>query len=211
VSSDPTAARTDYTAGRLEDGDVDSDPFALFGRWLADAAASGMPDPNAMVLGTLDPDGRPSSRTVLLRGIDEGFRLFTNRESRKGRALAAHRDASLLFPWYALQRQVIVAGEVEQLQPMEDDAYFASRPWGSRIAARASSQSRPIGSRVELERAFADEAEAYPDDVPRPAYWGGYRVVPRSIEFWQGRASRLHDRILFERRDDAWSVTRLQP
>jgi pyridoxamine 5'-phosphate oxidase len=215
ASEDPLSRRRDYGLGALAEGDVDPDPFVQFRRWLSEATDASAPEPNAMVLGTVDPDGRPSARTVLLRGLDHGFLFFTNRDSRKGRALAARPVASLLFPWYSLQRQVIVLGDVEEVSDGESDAYFASRPWGSRIAARASRQSQPITSRAALQDAVAAEEAAFPESgpVPRPNRWGGYRLVPTELEFWQGRPSRLHDRLRFERDVEAggWRVTRLQP
>ncbi|WP_431797230.1 pyridoxamine 5'-phosphate oxidase [Microbacterium kunmingense] len=214
--TDPLARHTDYGNRSLDESDVGSDPIARFSAWLEDAAARGVYEPNAMVVGTVDADGTPSSRTVLLRAVDaDGFVFYTDRSSRKGRALAAHPVATLLFPWYTLHRQVIVTGEVSLVDDAESDAYWASRPHGSRIAGTASAQSQPIGSRAELDARVAEVEEAFPKgrEVPRPARWGGYRLRPRRIEFWQGRTSRLHDRIVFTRTGDgaAWSVARLQP
>ncbi|WP_322410877.1 pyridoxamine 5'-phosphate oxidase [Microbacterium invictum] len=214
--TDPLARHTDYGNESLVESDVADDPIAQFAAWLEDAAARGVYEPNAMVLGTVDADGTPSSRTVLLRAVDaDGFVFYTDRSSRKGRALAAHPVATLLFPWYALHRQVNVTGEVAFVDDAESDAYWASRPHGSRVAATASAQSQPIGSRGELEAWVAEVETAYPEgrEVPRPSRWGGYRLRPRRIEFWQGRTSRLHDRLVFTRAADegAWKVERLQP
>jgi pyridoxamine 5'-phosphate oxidase len=219
--TDPDAAlsrHTDYGAEHLDEADLAADPIAQFEQWLVDAASRGMYEPNAMVLGTIGEDGIPSSRTVLLRGADaDGFVFYTDRSSRKGRALAAHPVATLLFPWYPLHRQVIVTGDVARVDDADSDAYWATRPHGSRIAGTASAQSQPIASRAELESRVRDLEDRYPDgaDVPRPDRWGGYRVRPWAIEFWQGRTSRLHDRLVFTRdRADPggdWRVERLQP
>lgn len=214
--TDPLARHTDYGNQSLDESDVAHDPIAQFSSWLAEAADRGVYEPNAMVLGTVDADGAPSSRTVLLRAIDaDGFVFYTDRSSRKGRALAAHPVATLLFPWYTLHRQVNVTGEVSPVEDAESDAYWASRPHGSRVAGTASHQSQPIGSRAELEARVAEVEVEYPEgrDVPRPGRWGGYRLRPRRIEFWQGRTSRLHDRLVFTRAGDEndWTVERLQP
>ena len=219
--TDPDAAlsrHTDYGAEHLDEADLAADPIAQFEQWLVEAATRGVYEPNAMVLGTIGEDGIPSSRTVLLRGVDAaGLVFYTDRSSRKGRALAAHPVATLLFPWYALHRQVIVTGDVAAVDDAESDDYWAGRPHGSRIAGTASAQSQPIGSRDELEYRVRDLEAQYPGDadVPRPERWGGYRVRPWRIEFWQGRTSRLHDRLVFTR-DRAnptgdWQLERLQP
>ncbi len=214
--TDPLARHTDYGSESLDEADVASDPIAQFEAWLAEAAARGVYEPNAMVLGTVDADGTPSSRTVLLRAVDaDGFVFYTDRSSRKGRALAAHPAATLLFPWYTLHRQVNVTGDVSPVDDAESDAYWASRPHGSRVAGTASHQSQPIGSRAELEAQVAALETEFADraQVPRPARWGGYRLRPRRVEFWQGRTSRLHDRLVFTRADggSAWVIERLQP
>lgn len=208
---------TDYGSESLDEADVAEDPLAQFTRWLAEAGERGVYEPNAMVVGTIDATGVPSSRTVLLRGVDEnGFVFYTDRSSRKGRALAAHPIATLLFPWYSLHRQVIVTGDVTWVSDEESDAYWASRPHGSRIAGTASHQSHPIASRGDLEARVRSLESRHPEDtdVPRPQRWGGYRVSPWRIEFWQGRTSRLHDRLVFSR-DRAemgeWTRERLQP
>jgi pyridoxamine 5'-phosphate oxidase len=203
-----------YDEPGIADGELDADPIAQFAVWLRDAEQAGLPDPNAMVVGTIEPDGRPSSRTVLLKGLDGGqFAFFTNRSSHKGAALAHDGRVSLLFPWYGLHRQVRVEGVAEPAPDAVSDAYWATRPRGSQIGAWASAQSEPIATRAELD---AQEAAAEArfdgvDPIRRPPFWGGYLVTPASIEFWQGRPSRLHDRLLYTRADGGWDVTRLQP
>lgn len=192
------------------------DPIAELDRWLADAVArSGLPNPNAMTLATVDPDGRPSARIVLLKKLDaEGAVFFTNRGSRKGIALAAHPRAALLLHWDSLERQARLEGPVAEVPDDESDAYFASRPRGSQLSAWASAQSRPVPDRRALEQELEQAARRFEGrDVPRPPHWGGYRVVPHRVELWQGRPDRLHDRVLYERDGDgaAWSVRRLAP
>ena len=213
MTENPLAHRLDYTLDELDDTALAASPHALLQRWLQDAAD--LPEPNAMVVSTVDATGAPTSRTVLLRGIDDDGALwfFTNRESRKGRALAANPAASILFPWYALQRQVIVLGTATPVPAERDDAYFASRPRGSQLSAWASHQSEPVASRAALEEQMAEVDARFADDqpVPRPPHWGGYRVEPREIEFWQGRPSRLHDRIVFTCDGDGWAAARRQP
>jgi len=213
MTENPLAHRLDYTLAELDDDALSASPFELLQQWLTDAADQ--PEPNAMVVSTVDAEGRPTSRTVLLRGIDDDGALwfFTNRQSRKGRALAGNPAVSILFPWYALQRQVIVLGTATPLPPERDDAYFASRPRGSQLSAWASHQSEPVASRAALEEQMAEVTARFADDevVPRPPHWGGYRVEPREIEFWQGRRSRLHDRVVFMRDDDEWVGQRRQP
>jgi pyridoxamine 5'-phosphate oxidase len=207
--------RESYELGSLAEDELAETWLEQFERWLAAALGAGMPEPNGMVVATAGADGAPGARTVLLRGVDaRGFRFNTNYRSRKGRELAENPRATLLFPWYAQQRQVIVDGDVSRLDPAESDEYFAKRPRASRIAAAASPQSEAIESRDALERRFAElEAEyAGVDDPPRPEHWGGYLVEPRSVEFWQGRRNRMHDRLRFRRvTGGAWVVERLAP
>jgi pyridoxamine 5'-phosphate oxidase len=188
-----------------------------FERWQAEFATAGAHESTAMVLASASADGQPSARTVLLKGVDErGFEFFTNLDSRKGRELAANPRASLVFPWYELERQVVVVGAVEAVEDERADAYFASRPYGSRIGAHASRQSTVIAGRTVLEEARAELQARYPPEgpVPRPARWSGFRVLPATVEFWQGRPDRLHDRLRFRREagaDGGWVVERLSP
>jgi pyridoxamine 5'-phosphate oxidase len=204
--------RRSYRRMGLSEDDLAPTWLRQFEHWLADAVAAGIVEPNAMVLATADAQARPSARTVLLKGVDdEGFVLFTNRDSRKGREAAANPRAALLFPWHDLQRQVIAEGPIEPLSPDEDDDYFATRPHGSQLGALASAQSQVIPSRDVLERAFAEAAERHPGPVPRPPHWGGLRVRPDAVEFWQGRPDRLHDRLRYRHEGGAWIVERLAP
>lgn len=192
----------------------ETDPFAWFDRWMADAVASEPSDPNAMTLATTTKDGRPSARIVLLKDHDaRGFVFYTNTESRKGEELAANPQAALLFHWKTRQRQIRIEGAIEPVTPAEADAYFASRARISRLGAWASDQSRPLASRAELERRLLEEEVRYPDElVPRPPHWSGYRVKPDSFEFWQDMPYRLHDRTVFTRRaDSGWTVGKLFP
>lgn len=212
-----TALRThtDYGVEKLEEEDLASDPFAQFTAWLAEAAERKVYEPNAMVLGTIDPDGAPSIRTVLLRGVDErGFEFYTDYTSRKGRALLANPAVAVVFPWYTLHRQVKIFGHAHPVEAADSDAYFSNRPRGAQVAAWSSDQSQPIASREALEQKVHDAEGRFADapEVPRPERWGGFRVVPDRVEFWQGRTSRLHDRLLFHRETDAsWRIERLQP
>ncbi len=190
----------------------DTDPFSLFQSWLTDAEKNEINDPNAMALATVGDDGRPSVRMVLLKSADQrGFRFFTNMESRKGRELAAHPVAALCFHWKSLQRQVRIEGDIIPLPESEADAYFQSRHPQSRLGAWASRQSREIDSRETLLSRVEEYKKEFGDQIPRPAYWGGYLLVPNKIEFWQQGDFRLHDRFLFTRRDDQWDVARLSP
>ncbi|WP_327293319.1 pyridoxamine 5'-phosphate oxidase [Streptomyces sp. NBC_01198] len=210
--------RERYRSTGVTEHDLAAEPYAQFTRWFADAvAATGggvIAEPNAMVLSTADADGLPSSRTVLLKGYDlRGFVFFSNYESRKGRALAANPRASLLFPWHAIARQVIVGGDVTRVSPEETAAYFHSRPHGSQIGAWASEQSSVVDSRAVLEKRYAELEARWPQGaaVPVPPFWGGFRVEPATVEFWQGRDNRLHDRLRYVREADGWSVERLAP
>ena len=196
----------------LTEDDIAADWPTQFGRWFADAIEAGLPEPNAMVLATADAAGRPSARSVLLKGYDvRGFVFFTNYGSRKGTELSANPYASLVFPWYPLHRQVVVCGPVERTSRAETEDYFATRPRGAQLGAWASRQSQPLASRADLESAWARAEERFPGDVPAPPHWGGFRVAPTSVEFWQGRISRLHDRLRFRLAGDAWVVERLNP
>lgn len=206
--------RREYTTGGLSEQDAGDDPFALFRQWLAVAIAADVLEPNAMILATATLDGTPSARAVLLKALDDrGFTFFTNYDSRKADEMAANPRVALVFPWHPLERQVRIEGTVEQVTPAESDEYFANRPLGSRLGAWASSQSAVIPDRAFLERQHAELTLKYPDgNVPRPPHWGGYRVLPTVIEFWQGRQSRLHDRIRFTRQPDGrWLRERLAP
>jgi pyridoxamine 5'-phosphate oxidase len=198
----------------LSEDELPSDPIALVQRWFAEARALGIEQADAMTLATATPDGRPSARAVLLKGIDaRGFAFYTNYESRKGRELDANPRAALALLWIPLQRQVRVTGAVARLSAEESDAYFATRPRGSQLAAWASAQSRPLADRAELEARWEALDERYGGlAVPRPPHWGGYRVEPDEIEVWQGRANRLHDRFAYTRgADGGWERVRLQP
>jgi pyridoxamine 5'-phosphate oxidase len=189
------------------------DPIEMFRVWFVDARSAGIFLPESVNLATATPDGVPSSRMMLLKGVDErGFVFFTNYESRKSDELVANPQAALTFYWGVLERQVRVEGVVEKISQQESEVYFHTRPRGSRIGAWASKQSAPLENREELDRRFKEFDERYPgNDVPIPPYWGGWRMKPQRIEFWQGRLNRLHDRLRYERRGEAWQVTRLYP
>ncbi len=194
-------------------GSEPQDPIARFEAWYAEATAKEPSDPNAAALATVGPDGRPSARMMLLKGVDaRGFAFYTNCESRKGLQLQANLRAALCFHWKSLQRQVRVEGQVEQVTPAEADAYFASRPRAAQIGAWASAQSRPMAGRYELEKRVAQYTAKFGlGKIARPPYWSGFRVVPEMIEFWQGRPFRLHDRMVYHRRDGGWAIERLYP
>ena len=204
--------RREYAREALDESNILPDPLAQFSHWLTEAIQAQLPEPTAMTLATADAQGRPGARIVLLKGIDvEGFSFYTNYDSRKGQDLAANPHASLLFYWAELERQVRVEGKVERVPEGESDAYYGSRPLGSRIGAWASPQSRVINNREWLEVHVQQMTVRHGDNPPRPPYWGGYRVVPEVLEFWQGRPSRLHDRIRYRRDGGAWLRERLAP
>lgn len=209
--------RKEYRAHGLAESELAADPFDQFGRWFVEAAGGGVFEPNAMIVSTADARGRPSSRTVLLKSYDNrGFVFFTNYRSRKGSDLAANPYASLLFPWHSIARQVIVSGQAARIREEETAEYFRSRPHGSQLAAWASEQSAVLPSRTDLERRYAQVAARHPEGapVPVPPFWGGFRVVPETVEFWQGRENRLHDRLRYradERSPAGWRVERLFP
>ncbi|MCW2543977.1 MAG: pyridoxamine 5-phosphate oxidase [Frankiales bacterium] len=211
MPSDLPSLRRDYIDAGLSEADLAPTWPEQFRTWFHDAVH--LREPNAMVLSTADAAGEVSSRTVLLKGFDErGFVFFTNHTSRKGRSLAEHPGASLLFPWIDLERQVVVTGSVQPVSQEETDAYFRSRPRGAQVAAWASRQSSVVRSRDELEQRFAELTARFEGaDVPVPEFWGGLRLVPDSVEFWQGRPSRLHDRLRFRREGRDWLVERLSP
>lgn len=205
--------RQEYPGEALDEAGLAGDWPAQFGAWLADAVAAGEPEPNAMVLATADPSGRPSARNVLLKGYDAGgFVCFTNLRSRKATEALANPYASLVFSWLARHRQVVVCGAVAPVPRAEVEAYFARRPRGAQVGAWASPQSQVLASRGELDDAYAAASARFPDAVPAPPHWGGLRVVPETVEFWQGRPDRLHDRLRFRRvGGEMWVVERLAP
>jgi pyridoxamine 5'-phosphate oxidase len=205
--------RKDYSQASLSEDDVDPNPIAQFAKWFDEALKAEVPEANAMSVATVGDDGRPSSRILLIKDFDaRGFTWYTNYASRKGRELEVHPYAALLFHWIPLERQVRIEGRVERVPAEESDAYFAVRPLKSRLGAIASSQSEPIASRTALEERFAQVENEYGESPVRPAHWGGYRLTPDSMEFWQGRPSRLHDRIRYLLQPDGrWKRERLQP
>jgi pyridoxamine 5'-phosphate oxidase len=207
------AAREEYTRGGLVESDLLPDPIAMFRRWYDEASAAGLHEPNAMVVATVSADFAPAARLVLLKGVsDEGFVFYTNTGSRKGSELAGNPRIALLFPWHPLERQVRVDGTVTVLPRADVDAYFAVRPRGSQLGAWASHQSRVVSGREELLAAYDDAERRYADgDVPTPEEWGGYLVHPESVEFWQGRPGRMHDRLVYRRTPDGWRTERLAP
>ncbi|GGK95245.1 pyridoxine/pyridoxamine 5'-phosphate oxidase [Sphaerisporangium melleum] len=214
ASSPPPFAglRRTYEGQPLREADLAAEPVAQFATWFAEAIEAGLPEPNAMVLATSSAGGRPTARTVLLKGHDqEGFVFYTNYESRKGRDLTENPRACLVFPWHPMRRQVRVEGTVVRLPREESAAYFHSRPYGSRIGAWASRQSAVVRSREELDERYGRLAERWPEDPPLPDFWGGFRVVPSEVEFWQGQIDRMHDRLRYRRTGDSWVVERLAP
>ncbi len=204
--------RKEYALETLEKDRVDPDPLKQFGAWMLEAIQAQVPEPTAMTLATVDAEGWPSARIVLLKGVDpRGFVFYTNYASRKGRDLEARPVAALAFLWKELERQVRIEGRVEKVSAAESDAYFATRPLGSRIGAWASPQSEAIDARAWLEERWARLAREHGESPPRPPHWGGYRLLPERVEFWQGRASRLHDRIAYRRGEGGWTISRLAP
>ncbi len=211
--SDLAHLRKNYSLSSLSEEEVDADPLRQFKHWFAQAFDAGIPEPNVMTLATVGENGRPSARIVLVKEADaHGLIFFTHYESRKGHELAQSPYASLLFHWIALERQVRIEGAVEKMTAAYNDAYFEARPLASKISAWASQQSAVIQSRAALEARFAHFAERFGEHPPRPPAWGGYRLIPDAVEFWQGRPSRLHDRIQYTRTADAhWKIARLAP
>ena len=210
---DVASLRKEYADGGLDLPDLAADPFSMFRRWLREALDAGLHEPNAMVLSTVAGDGRPSSRMVLLKGLDEhGFVLFTNHTSRKADELAANPRCTLLFPWHPLERQVRIEGTASVLDRGEVETYHRTRPREAQLGAWASRQSQPVASRAELAAAYDAVAARFEgQDVPVPDHWGGYRIEPESVEFWQGRPGRMHDRLVYGRDGDGWRTQRLAP
>lgn len=213
MSEQPLAdLRKDYRLAALEESSVDTNPIEQFQVWFLEAQSAKLPEPNAMTIATVNADGHPSARVVLLKGLDaRGFVFYTNYDSRKGREIAAHPFAALVFHWNELERQVRIEGSVVRISEAESDTYFNSRPIGSRIGAWTSPQSEVITSRDVLTDKEKMMIQKYGDQPPRPAHWGGLRVVPKVIEFWQGRSSRLHDRLRYRQTSHGWIIDRLAP
>ena len=210
---DLAGLRAEYGRAGLAEADLAPDPVAMFERWMQESVDAGLHEPNAMVVSTVGADGAPSSRMVLLKGLTaDGFVFYTNTGSRKGVELAGNDRCALLFPWHPLERQVRVDGVAAPLSREEVAAYFAGRPRGSQLGAHASHQSRPVADRAELLSAYDDAERRFAGgDVPTPVEWGGYLVHPESVEFWQGRPGRMHDRLVYRRTDSGWVIERLAP
>jgi pyridoxamine 5'-phosphate oxidase len=213
LAADLRKLRKEYTRAGLHESEADPDPMQQFRRWFEDTLAADLHEPNAMILATATRDDRPSARTMLLKGFDErGFVFYTNYEGRKGRELEENPRCALVFYWGELERQVRIEGCARRVPDEESDAYFANRPRGSRLGAWASAQSHPVEGRNTLEERLRElEAKYEGREIPRPPFWGGYRVEPEAIEFWQGRENRLHDRLLYRRIENGWRMERLQP
>jgi len=213
MADQPSAWQGDIDRADLAEANAPADPLDLFTDWYADAQTSGLIEPTAMTLATVDPDGRPSARVVLLKGFDaHGFRFYTNYDSRKGAALAAHPFGALVFWWESRERQVRVSGSVTKLDAAVSDAYFDRRSRGSRLGAHASPQSQVLADRAELDQRLADVETRFADvEVQRPSHWGGYALMPDTIEFWQARRSRLHDRLRYRLDNNQWIIERLSP
>jgi pyridoxamine 5'-phosphate oxidase len=212
AAPDLAELRNDYALKSLDERDVDADPMKQFGVWMVEAIHAQAPEPTAMTLATASAKGRPAARIVLLKGVDpRGFVFYTNYASRKGRELAANPQAALTFLWKELERQVRIEGSVEKVSAAESNAYYATRPLGSRIGAWASPQSEAIENRAWLEKRWEELGRQHGENPPLPPHWGGYRVIPDYLEFWQGRRSRLHDRIAYTRSGNAWKIARLAP
>lgn len=205
--------RKEYSKAELSEGSVDPSPVTQFERWFDEAVKSELLEPNAMVLGTVDTSGVPYQRSVLLKAFDDrGFVFYTNYNSRKSRHISQNKKVSLLFPWYGLERQVAIVGEAEKVTSRESLNYFMSRPKGSQLGAWVSQQSQVISSRSILEMKLAEMKRKFSEGkIPLPDFWGGFRVKPQSIEFWQGRQNRLHDRIIYEKEGENWNISRLSP
>lgn len=204
--------RVSYEQGELNEADITHNPLDQFNNWLQEAIKNEVPEPNAMVLATVNKDGQPGARNVLLKSADDdGFIFFSNKNSDKASDLKQNPNCTLLFSWLSQHRQVIVKGKAEEISREESNTYFQTRPYGSRISAWVSEQSQVIKSREELETKVKEFMDKYPENVPMPDYWGGYLVKPESIEFWQGRPSRLHDRIRFTKKGNTWTIERISP
>ncbi len=213
MKSDISALRNEYSKSTLSDSELSSDPFVQFDQWFKEAINSDQIEPNAMIVGTVDQYDQPTQRTVLLKDYGkEGFVFYTNYKSRKGTQLENNPKINLLFPWYHLQRQVIISGTVTKVSKEDSESYFHSRPRGSQLSAFVSNQSEEIPSRKEIESRLQKAEEDFKDkEIPLPDNWGGYLVTPSSFEFWQGRENRLHDRFFFERENEHWKISRLAP
>jgi pyridoxamine 5'-phosphate oxidase len=204
--------RQEYMRAGLAEADAHADPLVQFERWFNEALAAQLPLANAMTLATAAAGGAPDARIVLLKGVDNGgFVFYTNYQSRKGRQLAARPQACLVFFWAPLERQIRIEGQVEMVSSSDSENYYASRPLGARLSARASAQSEVVAGREVLEKAVQQERAKHGENPPRPAHWGGYRVIPARMEFWQGRENRLHDRLLYLRDGGSWNIERLAP